>query len=74
LLHGLRTRPRADLREERFALAAIDPGGAQLDQLVAFQRPIDFGKDRRRQSRSADQHHRPEGMGTRPQLAPLNRG
>jgi hypothetical protein len=74
LLNGLRARPQANLSEQRIAGVAIRAGGAELDQLVAFQAAVDLGKDRRRQSRGADQDHRLQGMGARLQLAPLNRG
>jgi hypothetical protein len=74
LLNGLRARPQANLGEQRIAGVAIRAGGAELDQLVAFQAAVDLGKDRWRQSRGADQDHRLQGMGARLQLAPLNSG
>ena len=74
MLNGLCAGPQADFRKQRLAGVAIGAGNAELDQLVAFQRAVDFRNDRRRQARGADQHHRLQRVGARLQLATLNGG
>lgn len=72
MLNRLRAGLHTNVRKKRFAGAAIEAGGAKLDQLVGLEAALDFVKNPRRQSRGADQHDRLEGVRASFQLAPSN--
>jgi len=63
VLHGLGAGRGANLQHGRLALVAREARGAQLDQLVGGERPLDFGKHPRRDALATDQHQRGERVG-----------
>lgn len=69
MLDGCRIECRADLGEERFALRPVVAEDAQLDELVGEEIHVDFVQYRRGEAMLADEDHRVEMMGLRPQRA-----
>jgi len=71
MLNRVRAGLLADFFENRFAGVPVCAVDANLDQLVAFQSPIDLREDRGRQASAADLHYRVEAMCAGFQFAPL---
>ena len=68
MLHRLGAGGGAYLRHGRLALFANQSCGAQLDQLMGSERPVDFGEELRRHAVAADLDQRLQPVGERLQL------
>lgn len=68
MLHRVGAGDGANLRHGGLALFANQSRGAQLDQLVGGERPVDFGEEPRRHTVAADLDQRLQPVGERFQL------
>lgn len=65
MLHRLRLQPGADLDERRLPRVAPQRRSTHLDELVGFERPVDFSHHGVRQSPAAEMYDRIEAVRAR---------